>query len=88
MFSKLFGGKSKPEEVKPVDHEGFLIYPEPEKVGAHFRIGARIEKEINGEIKSHMMIRVDTLQTKEEAITASIGKAQLMIQQQGDGIFG
>ena len=86
ILSKLFGGGSQPK-VEPVDHEGFLIYPEPQKVGAQFRICARIEKEIDGELKSHTMIRVDTLQTKEDAEAASIGKAQQMIKEQGNRMF-
>jgi hypothetical protein len=55
--------------------------------GGSWRIGARIEKEIDGEIKSHRMIRADTLQSFEDAVKASLNKAQMLVDQQGDQIF-
>ena len=90
LFSKLFGGASDDDIMPssdPVDHNGFLIYPEPSKGEGGFRIGARIEKTIDGVLKSHTMIRVDTLQSQEEATDASVHKAQLFIDQMAEKIF-
>ena len=63
------------------------ITPEPIKEGHTFRIAARIEKEVNGEVKTHRLIRADTLESHGAAVEASVGKAKLLIDQLGDRLF-
>ena len=89
LFSKLFGGgsgggKSAPE---PELYKEFLIFAEPAKEAGGYRVGARIEKEVGGEMQVHQLIRADTIQSLDEAHTISVAKAKLMIDQMGDGIF-
>ena len=88
LFSKLFGGGGKGPETRAETYNGFTITPDPIKEGPHYRIRARIEKEIGGEVKTHVLIRADTLQDHTAACEASVAKARLMIDQQGEGIFG
>ena len=85
LLSKLFG--RKPEQVEPVKYEGFQIFPEPINEGSEYRISARIEKEIGGEMKVHQLIRADTLGDADEAAEASLGKARTLIDQQGERLF-
>ncbi len=90
LFSKLFGGgggagKSAPE---PEVYEGFQIYPEPIKEAGGYRIAARIEKEVGGEVKVHQLIRADLCQSVEEATTSSVLKAKKLIDEQGEKLFG
>lgn len=90
FLSKLFGvgGASAPApEAKPEEYKGFAIIPTPAREGSKYRIGARIEKDIDSEVKSHTLIRADTLDDLQEANSASIGKAKLMIDQMGDRLF-
>lgn len=93
LFGKLFGGKantnSAPKaETKPELYANdFLIYPEPIKEASGYRIAARIEKEIDGEMKSHLMIRADTIASEEDAIVATVQKAQIFIDQMGEAMF-
>jgi hypothetical protein len=87
LLSKLFGGKAKIKTVEPELYKGFLIFPEPVRDGGGFRIAARIEKEIEGDIKVHNLMRVDTLMSVESANQASIDKAKVFIDQVGDGVF-
>jgi len=89
IFGKLFGGGAAPapKEVEPVEYNGFRIYPEPMKEGGTYRIAARIEKEIAGEVKTHQLIRADTLESAEAAAEASLAKAKGLIDQQGETIF-
>ncbi|HSF90602.1 MAG TPA: HlyU family transcriptional regulator [Paracoccaceae bacterium] len=87
LFSKLFGASKAEETAKPEEYKGFLIYPEPMKEGSVFRVCARVEKEIGGEMKSHRMIRADTAGSAEEATKATLLKAKMMIDQQGESIF-
>ena len=90
FWSKLFGGgsgsrgSSAPE---PEDHAGFAIYPEPVNDGGRWRIGARIEKSVDGTLRTHQMIRADTLDNAEAAAAASLAKARMLIDQQGEAIF-
>ena len=92
LLSRLFGGgrDAPKEETKgdPVTHEGFAIYPQPIAEGGQFRVCALIEKEVDGTLRSHRMIRADLLNDRDAAVEASLLKAKTMIDQQGEGIFG
>ena len=89
LVSRLFGGSSGAKaDVEAVSFQDFSIYAEPEQAGGGYRINARIEKEIDGEIKSHRMIRADTCNSIDEARDLTIAKAKILIEQQGESIFG
>lgn len=86
ILSRLFGGgaKSSGPTAEAETYEGFTITPAPIKEGPTWRIAATIEKDG----RAHKLIRADTLESHEAAVTASIGKAKQMIDEQGDRIFG
>ncbi|MBO9479074.1 hypothetical protein J7382_16115 [Shimia sp. R11_0] len=88
----LFGGGAKTDaasaqEAQAVEYNGFHITPTPIAEGGQFRISARIDAVIDGEPKTHTLIRADVLRDQTEANEASIGKAKQMIDQMGDQIF-
>lgn len=87
LFKKLFGGSEPPKGPEPTLYNGYTIFPEPMKEPDGYRIAARIEKEIGGEIKSHHLIRADMLHGADQAAEASVEKAKSMIDQMGDRIF-
>ncbi|WP_108483461.1 HlyU family transcriptional regulator [Oceaniglobus ichthyenteri] len=88
LWSRLFGGGGgAPAAPQGETHAGFTIYPEPVNDGGRWRIGARIEKQIDGTLQSHKMIRADTLDSAEAATEASLKKAKMFVDQQGDDIF-
>lgn len=86
LLSRLFGGGggAKPPAAEPETYKGFTIHPEPIREGQVFRISARIEKDG----RSHTLIRADTLADRDGAVTASLGKARQLIDEQGDRLFG
>lgn len=86
LLKKLFGGAG-PKLPDPVTYKDFLIFPESLAEDKYFRLGARIEKEINGELKTHMLIRADTFGTVEAANDAAIHKAKRLIDQMGEALF-
>lgn len=90
LLSRLFGGGGgqKPAEVDPIEYEGFNIFPEPMRDGSKWRVAARIEKDVDGELKSHHLIRADTLDAEDIAKEASVNKAKQMIDEQGARLFG
>ena len=91
FLKKLFGGgggdKAAAAAAQAEDYNDYKIHPEPVNEGGTWRIAARIEKDIGGEVKTHKMMRADTLQTSEDAVQASVAKAKMLIDQQGDTIF-
>lgn len=86
ILSRLFGGAS-PSAPEPEAYKGFDIFPEPQSGEGGFRIAGRIEKEIDGEVKSHAFLRADTMQSKEECERFTILKAKQIIDEQGDRLF-
>ncbi|MFP7671821.1 HlyU family transcriptional regulator [Marivita sp. S0852] len=89
FLKKLFGGGGGAAPSAPAEvHNGFTIYADPVKDGGTWRIAARIEKDIDGTVKTHQMMRADTLQSHEDAVKASLAKAKMLIDQQGETIFG
>ena len=88
LLKKLFGGgaSAKPAQ-KPETYKDFTITPKSMPADGQHRISAIITKEVNGEMKSHHLIRADTLMTAESAAEAAFEKAKILIDQQGDRLF-
>jgi hypothetical protein len=87
LLSRLFG-KSEPKAPEAILHKDYRIYPQPVKEGGVYRIAARIEKDIEGQTKTHTLIRADTRNSEDEAREATVDKAKQAIDQLGDTIFG
>jgi hypothetical protein len=92
FFSRIFGASSPAAKTEAASaavlHNDFRIFPEPIAEGGVYRIAARIEKTINGETKTHRLIRADTRSSRDEAADASIAKAKQAIDQLGETLFG
>ncbi|GFE52024.1 hypothetical protein So717_37770 [Roseobacter cerasinus] len=88
FLKKLFGsgGGSEPKASSEA-YEGFQITPTPIAEGNTYRVAATIEKEVDGEMQTHKLVRADTLQGLEEAQKACIRKAKQVIDEQGERIF-
>jgi len=87
LFARLFGSGGGGKEPEFEEYKGFRILPTPLREGSEYRICAVIEKEIAGEVKTHKLIRADTVGGLEAAQTASINKAKQLIDQIGDQLF-
>ncbi|MBV6635237.1 MAG: hypothetical protein KI788_04965 [Mameliella sp.] len=90
LLKRLFGGNGGGAETpaaQTVEYEGFRITPQPAAEGGQFRIGALIEGEVNGEPRTHQLIRADMIRDRDEAEEASIRKAKQMIDQMGIRLF-
>ncbi|WP_323766262.1 MULTISPECIES: HlyU family transcriptional regulator [Roseobacteraceae] len=92
FFKKLFGGGSASgtdkDDAQPEEYKGFLIHPQPVKQPGGYRIGARIEKDVDGTARSHDLIRADIISDPEEAERMSLLKAKQVIDEQGERLFG
>lgn len=90
LLSKLFGlskGAAPAPDDAGEDYKGCVIFAEPIREGSIYRIAARIEARVDGQLKVHQLIRADTLQDQAEARTASIEKAKKLIDEQGLRLF-
>ncbi|MDJ0630039.1 MAG: HlyU family transcriptional regulator [Rhodobacter sp.] len=87
LLSRLLG-RGKEPAAEPEVYKDYRIFSEPMQESGGYRIAARIEKEISGELKCHQMIRADTCSSFEEASSLSLGKAKALIDEQGDALFG
>lgn len=91
FWKKLFGGGGaarQEEAVEPVEHKGYAIRPTPYLEGGQYQTCGVISKEVNGELKEHRFIRADRFASRQDAIDVTIRKAQQVIDEQGDRIFG
>ena len=89
ILSRLFGGGAKSEARAEVaeSYKDCRIIAAPEAAPGGYRVGARIEKEIGGQVKLHHLLRADTLGSLEEAEAFSVRKAKQVIDERGDAIF-
>ncbi|MDC0736860.1 HlyU family transcriptional regulator [Cognatishimia sp. SS12] len=86
LLKKLFGGAA-PKEAEPETYKGFSIFVAPQKDGANYRIAGRIEKEVDGTLKTHNFLRADTFNTADTAADMTLMKAKQLIDQMGERLF-
>ena len=92
LFSRLFGGGGKAQPPAPTTptevYKDFEIFVEPQPEGGQYRVGARIEKEIDGTRRMHRLVRADTMASPDDARAMSLAKARQVIDEQGERLFG
>jgi hypothetical protein len=82
------GGDAGGAAAAPVEYQGYRITPAPQRQPSGWNTAGVIAKEFPDGPKEHRFIRVDTHSTKDDAVAFSIVKAQQIIDEQGDRIFG
>ena len=89
FLKKLFAGGGGPQTATgdPVEYNGYVIVPMPQKAESGWRVAGTVSKEIDGESKTHTFIRADTSADVEGTIELTVMKAKRLIDEQGDRIF-
>lgn len=92
FLKKLFGGGSDGAgggsgATAEAEHEGFHIAASPQKEGGQYRLHGIISKEIDGEVKEHLLIRADLFASIDDATEATVRKAKQVIDEQGDRLL-
>lgn len=88
ILSRLFGGKAKADPGEQVEiYKDFRIFPAPQAAEGGYRVAARIEKDIDGEVQVHQLLRADTIASLDEARVFCVRKARQVIDEQGEAIF-
>ena len=91
FFKRLFGGGNSTEASKPAaeaEHKGFQIIATPQSEGGQYRLHGVISKSVDGETKSHTLIRADLFPDADQCAEVTIRKARQVIDEQGERIFG
>lgn len=92
FLKSLFGGK-KTEPAAPagplksIEHKGFTIHATPFQEGGQHQLCGVIEKEIDGELRSHRFIRADRFPGVQEAADFALAKGQQLVDEQGEALF-
>ena len=88
LLSRLLGRSSgSAPEPEPEIYNDFRIFVEPIREGGRYRIAARIEKQADGMLRSHRLVRADTCEDADLARDLTLQKAKQVIDEQGDAIF-
>ena len=89
LLKRLFtGAANAPEPFETLDYGGYRIRPAPIREGELWRVAAEISREIDGATRTHRLVRADTLPDRQAAADAAVAKARLVVDQQGDRMFG
>jgi hypothetical protein len=91
FLKRLFGGGDKPvpqaQAADPVEYKGFMLVAAPMAEGGQFRVAGTVSKDFGGEAKTHRFIRADVFTDRDEAVAATMRKAQLIVDQNGERLF-
>ena len=92
FFRQLFGGSDTPPSVvrsegEAFEYKGYRIQPSPIKEDSGWRVAGFISQEVEGETRTHELIRADVFPGEAEALDITAGKARRLIDEQGERIF-
>ena len=86
LLSRLFS-KPAPKAPDPILHKDCRIFAQPVAASGGYRVAARIETDLGGQTKTHLLQRADTCSSLQEATDLSIAKAKQAIDQLGAALF-
>ena len=93
-LGKLFGGGDTSEgggaapAGPSVTYRDYVITPQPIRQGGQFLTAGTIAKNFPDGRKEHRFVRADTHSSAEEAGRLMVQKAQRLIDESGDRLFG
>ena len=89
FLKRLFGaGGAGSAPAAEIVHDGYRIAATPQKEGDQFRLHGTISKEVDGEMKTHILIRADLFPAAEDCVAQTFVKAKQVIKERGAAIFG
>jgi hypothetical protein len=91
FLKRLFGSAAnentppvgKPDEV----YKDVEVYAQPQKEGGQWRVAGLLKKLVEDRTVERRFMRADLLPDKEAAATAALGKARLIIDQNGASLW-
>ena len=91
FFKRLFGApanQNEPPAGEPDEvYKDVEVFARPVKEGAQWRIAGTLKKATDGAAAERRFLRADLLPDEASAKQATIGKARLIIDQNGDSLW-
>lgn len=93
FLKRLFGGSSEGGEAAPPSGDPDEVYKDvevfarPVKEGGQWRVAGLLRKQVDGEAVERKFMRADLLPDEETARSTALGKARLIVDQNGDGLW-
>lgn len=88
LFGGPAAGESEASPAQAVEYKGYLIIPQPQRQGGQFLTSGLIAKDFPEGRKEQRFIRADTHASEDEARQMMVQKAQRLIDEMGDRLFG
>jgi len=82
------GDEAAAAEGEAVEYQGYRIVARPIRQGGQFLTAGTISKEFPDGRKEHRFVRADTHASEEDARRLMVQKAQRLIDEVGDRLFG
>lgn len=91
FLKRLFGGgngTSSPVKTETAEYKGYELTPMPKAEGGMYRLQGLVARGEGETRREHMLIRADMFTAEADASDAFLRKARLLIDQQGESLFG
>lgn len=90
LLGKLLGAGAAKQEpaAEPVEYNGYSIIATPISENGQYRTAGTIQRQKDGVLQESRFIRADNNTDRQAAIDHSIRKAQQIIDEQGEALFG
>jgi hypothetical protein len=91
LFKRLFGtaaNENEPPSGDPDDvYKDVSVFAQPQKDGGQWRVAGMLRKTVDGQSVERRFMRADLLPDQDAAKVAAIGKAHLIIDQNGASLW-
>ncbi len=90
LFARSAGGGEASDEpvLDAVEYKGYRIRPAPYAAKGGFQTAGTIERDGPEDVREHRFIRAETHPSRDDAAAYTIAKAQRIIDEQGERLFG
>ena len=91
FFKRLFGGaanENEPPANEPDEvYNGVELFARPVSEGGQWRVAGLLRKSVDGAVVERKFVRADLMPDRETARTATLGKAKLIVDQNGAALW-
>ncbi len=91
LFGGGDGGEAAPSQAASgapdEEYKGVEVRALPEKEGGQWRVAGTLTRVDGDDTQTRRFLRADLMQSRDQAVTASIEKARLIIDQNGEMLW-
>ena len=92
FFKRLFGSaanENEPQGNEPDEvYKDVELFARPQKEGSQWRIAGMLRKQVDGQPVERNFVRADLMPDLETARSVTLGKARMIVDQNGNGLWG